>query len=76
MTQPQHREPGRVIDEPSGPQLLTGATASLGILLLMGLFAFSTGGLIHGWWWALFAVPAVLVAAAIASAYAMIEAYR
>jgi hypothetical protein len=76
MTQPQYAEPGRVVEEPVGPQLLTGATASLGILLLMGLFAFSTGGLIHGWWWALFAVPAVLVAGAVASAWAMIEAYR
>ena len=76
MTSSQYVEPARAIDEPPWPQLLTGATGSLGILLLMGLFAFATGGLIHGWWWALFAVPALLVAAMIASAWAMFDAYR
>ena len=63
-----------VVDEPAAPQLLAAGCFATGIVLLMGLFAFSTDHFIHGWWWALFAAPAALVLAAVLAAVALVEA--
>ena len=65
-----------VVDEAAAPQLLAMGSFALGIVLLMGLMAFSTDHFVHGWWWALFAVPAALVLAAVLAVFALVETNR
>ena len=70
----RYADPDAVVDEPIGPHLLMAASGVGGILVLMGLFALSTGNLIHGWGWALFAIPAGLLAVAGAAALHALDA--
>jgi CHASE2 domain-containing sensor protein len=65
ISEARYHDPARIgVEESwSSPQFSMAATAAIGTLLLMALFFFSTVHLLHGWWWGLFAVPAVLVGA-------------
>jgi hypothetical protein len=78
MTDLRTREPARTrtvepeahVEAPASPHYLTAAAGIAGLLVLLGLFAVAGTGSLHGFWWALFAIPAVLLAGA---AWSLVE---